>query len=63
MANRTFVKHFVLAGETIDNIIKKYNNDVDDLESFRKVIYKENIGLVSDTYEVKSGEYLTVPTD
>lgn len=63
MKDRTFTKHLVLAGETIDNIIQKYNHDVDDLENFRKVVYKENIGLVSDTYEIKSGQYLTIPTD
>lgn len=63
MKNRYFVKHLVSSGETIDDIIKSYNVNIDDIESFRKVIYKENPKVISDQYEVQSGEYLTVPSE
>lgn len=63
MENRYFVKHLVSSGETIDDIIKSYNANIDDIESFREVIYKENPQVISDEYQVQSGEYLTVPSE
>ena len=63
MENRHLVKHLVSSGETLDDIIKNYNSNIDDIESFRKVIYKENIGIVSKEYQVQSGEYITIPSE
>ncbi|MEG1311868.1 MAG: hypothetical protein RR942_14025 [Romboutsia sp.] len=63
MDDRFLKKHLVSTGETLDDIIKNYNTNIDDIESFRKVIYKENEGLVSKNYEVQSGEYIIVPSD
>lgn len=63
MKNRTFVKHFVEAGETLDDIIKIYNKDIDNIENFRKVVYKENSNVISDDYKLKSGEYILVPSE
>lgn len=63
MENRYLVKHLVSSGETIDDIIKSYNANIDDIESFREVIYKENPQVISDEYQVQSGEYLTVPSE
>ncbi len=63
MENRYFVKHLVSSGETIDDIIKSYNANIDDIESFREVVYKENPQVISDEYQVQSGEYLTVPSE
>ena len=65
MANRVFTKHLVSSGETIDDIIKKYNFNINnsDLDDFRKIIYKENPGVVSKDYNVQSGEYIFVPTE
>lgn len=63
MNDRHFTKHLVSSGETLDDIIKKYNTNIDDIENFRKVVYKENEGLVSKSYDVQSGEYIVVPSD
>ncbi|MDU7905094.1 MAG: hypothetical protein E7J33_06015 [Peptostreptococcaceae bacterium] len=63
MKNRTFVKHFVETGETLDDIIKIYNKDIDNIENFRKVVYKENSNVISDDYKLKSGEYILIPSE
>lgn len=63
MKDRTLIKHLVVSGETLDSIINLYNNDVDNIENFRKVVYKENEGTVSDTYELQAGQYITIPSD
>ncbi len=64
MSNRTFIKHLVVSGETIDDIIKKYNYDIsnDDLKYFRKIVYKENINIISDDYNIEAGQYIIVPS-
>lgn len=63
MKDRTFTKHLVSSGETLDDIINEYNTKVDNIDDFRKVIYKENPDIVSRSYEVKSGDYIKIPTD
>lgn len=63
MEDRRFTKHLVSSGETLDDIIKDYNTQIDNIEDFRKVIYKENPDIVSRSYEIKSGDYITIPTD
>lgn len=65
MNTRSFTKHLVSYGETIDDIIKKYNFNItsNDLDDFRKIIYKENSDVVSEDYNVQSGEYIFVPTE
>lgn len=63
MKNRVLQKHLVLSGETLDDIIKSYNTDVDNIEAFRKVIYKENSDVVTKDYQVKSGEYILIPSE
>ncbi|MCR1848729.1 hypothetical protein NSA42_05505 [Paeniclostridium sordellii] len=63
MKNRTFVKHFVETGETLDDIIKIYNKDIDNIDNFRKVVYNENSNVVSDDYKLKSGEYILIPSE
>lgn len=63
MNDRHLVKHLVASGETLDDIIKSYNSNIEDIESFRKVVYKENDGIVSKEYQVQSGEYITIPSE
>ncbi len=63
MKDKHLTKHLVVSGETLDSIIKIYNQDIDNIENFRKVVYKENDGLVSDTYELQAGQYITIPSD
>lgn len=63
MDDRHLVKHLVSSGETLDDIIKNYNSNIDDIENFRKVIYNENPEIVSKEYQVQSGEYLTIPSE
>ncbi|MGL5750530.1 MAG: hypothetical protein ACRCXT_08390 [Paraclostridium sp.] len=64
MENRILVKHYVENGENIDQIIKKYNPNIDsNLGDLREVIYKENTNIVSSDYQVKSGEYILVPCE
>ncbi len=63
MKNRTFQKHLVSPGENLYSIIKSYNSDVKDIESFRKVVYKENPNKVTSDYNLKSGEYIIVPSE
>lgn len=65
MADRFLIKHLVNSGETLDYIIKKYNASIDDtdLEDFRKIVYKENIGIVSEDYSIQSGQYILVPKE
>ena len=63
MDDRHLVKHLVTSGETLDDIIKSYNSNINDIENFRKVIYKENDGIVSKEYQVQSGEYITIPSE
>ena len=63
MKDRVLEKHLVLSGETLDDIIKSYNTNIDNIEDFRKVIYKENQDVVSKDYQVKSGEYILIPCE
>ena len=65
MDTRSFTKHLVSSGETIDDIIKKYNFNINnsDLDDFREIIYKENSDVVSEDYNIQSGEYIFVPTE
>ena len=63
MKDRVFQSHLIQSGETLDSIIQLYNNDIDDIETFRKVVYKENQDIVSSSYDVKAGEYILVPSD
>lgn len=63
MNGRHIVKHFVNPGETLDDIIKSYNTDIDDIDDFRKVVYKKNIDIVSSDYNLSSGEYILVPSE
>ena len=46
-----------------DSIIQLYNTNIDDMEAFRKVVYKENQDIVSSSYDVKAGEYILVPSN
>lgn len=63
MKNRSFSKHYVENGESIDQIIKTYNPDIDNnIDEFREVIYRENKEVVSSDYQIKSGEYILVPS-
>ena len=63
MENRHLTKHLVSSGETLDDIIKSYNSDINDIENFRKVAYKENPGVISKDYQVQAGSYITVPSE
>ena len=65
MEDRFLTKHLVSSGETLDYIIKKYNSSIsdNDLEDFRKVVYKENIDVVSEDYSIQSGKYILVPKE
>lgn len=64
MKNRSLIKHYVNSGESIDQIIKTYNSDIDkDIDDFREVVYKENQGIVSSDYNVQAGEYILVPSN
>nr|WP_317333338.1 hypothetical protein [uncultured Romboutsia sp.] len=63
MKNRVFQEHLIQPGETLDSIIQLYNNNIDDIEVFRKVVYKENQDIISSSYNVKAGEYILVPSD
>lgn len=63
MKDRTLTKHLVVSGETLDSIINLYNNNIDNMEDFRKVVCKENKGTVSDDYELQAGQYITIPSD
>ncbi len=63
MKDRNMVKHYVENGESLDQIIKEYNPDVDNnIDDFREVVYKENKDIVSSDYQIKSGEYILVPS-
>lgn len=63
MKNRVFQEHLIQPGETLDSIIQLYNKDIDDINIFREIVYKENSDIVSDSYDVKSGEYIIVPSE
>lgn len=64
MKNRSLIKHYVNSGESIDQIIKTYNSNIDkDIDAFREVVYKENQGIVSSDYNVQAGEYILVPSN
>ena len=63
MKNRVLQSHLVQSGETLDSIIQLYNHNIDDIETFRKVVYKENQDIISSSYDVKAGEYILVPSD
>jgi len=63
MKDRIFQEHLIQPGETLDSIIQLYNKDIDDINIFREIVYKENSDIVSDSYDVKSGEYIIVPSE
>ena len=63
MKNRILQEHLIQPGETLDSIIQIYNNNIDDIEEFRKVVHKENPDAISSSYDVKSGEYILVPSE
>jgi hypothetical protein len=63
MTDRHLVKHFIESGQTLDDIIKFYNNDIENIEDFRKVVYKENPDIVSRDYNLKSGEFILIPSE
>ncbi|MBQ8997519.1 MAG: hypothetical protein IJ086_02355 [Clostridium sp.] len=63
MEDRVMEKHLVISGETLDDIIKTYNNNIDNIEDFRKVVYLENKDTVTKDYQVNTGEYILVPSE
>ncbi|MCI9061653.1 MULTISPECIES: hypothetical protein [Romboutsia] len=63
MKDRVFQSHLIQSGETLDSIIQLYNNNINDIEAFRKIVYKENQEIISSSYDVKAGEYILVPSD
>lgn len=63
MDDRHLVKHFIKPGETLDSIIKSYNTSIKDIDDFRKVVYKENLDIISSDYNLNSGEYILVPSE
>lgn len=63
MKNRVFQQHLIQPGETLDSIIKLYNDDIDDIDAFRKIVYEENQDIISSSYDVRAGEYILVPSD
>lgn len=63
MKNRVFVKHTIESGQTLDNIIKMYNSNINDMENFRKVVLYENPEAVSSDYTLKSGLSILVPSE
>ena len=56
-------KHLVISGETLDDIIKTYNNNIDNIEDFRKIVYLENNDTLTKDYQVNTGEYILVPSE
>ena len=63
MEDRVMEKHLVISGETLDEIIKTYNNNIDNIEDFRKIVYLENKDTVTKDYQVNTGEYILVPSE
>lgn len=63
MKNRKFISHTVEDGENLDEIIKKYNTDIDDIDDFRRVAKEENKNKVSETYDIQFGEELLIPSE
>jgi len=63
MNNREFIKHTVSDGENLDEIIKKHNINIDDIDNFRRVVKEKNKDKVSHTYNIKSGDVLLVPSE
>lgn len=63
MHDRHFIKHFIEYGETLDDIIKVYNKDINNLDDFRKVVYKKNSDIISKDYNLKAGNYILVPSE
>ena len=63
MKDRVFVKHTIESGQTLDNIIKMYNSNINDIENFRKVVLYENPEAVSSDYTLKSGLSILVPSE
>lgn len=63
MEDRVMEKHLVISGETLDDIIKTYNNNIDNIEDFRKVVYLENKDTVTKEYQANTGEYILVPSE
>jgi hypothetical protein len=63
MEDRVMEKHLVISGETLDDIIKTYNNNIDNIEDFRKIVYLENKDTVTKDYQVNTGEYILVPSE
>jgi len=58
-----FIKHTVSDGENLDEIIKKHNINIDDIDNFRRVVKEKNKDKVSHTYNIKSGDVLLVPSE
>ena len=63
MEDRVMEKHLVISGETLDDIIKTYNNNINNIEDFRKIVYLENKDTVTKDYQVNTGEYILVPSE
>lgn len=63
MEDRVMEKHLVISGETLDDIIKTYNSNIDNIENFRKVVFLENKDTVTKDYQVNTGEYILVPSE
>ena len=63
MKNREFINHTVEDGETLDEILKKYNDDINDIDDFRRVVKEKNKEKISDTYNIESGDQLLIPSE
>ena len=63
MLDKTITKHFVYPGETLDEILKKYNKDTDNINTLRKIVLFENPDVVSDSYDLQSNTFINVPSD
>ncbi|CEI72320.1 MULTISPECIES: hypothetical protein [Romboutsia] len=63
MKDRILVKHLVLSGETLDDIIKIYNSDIENIEYFRLVALNENPDTISKDYQISYGDYILVPSE
>ncbi|MFI3210284.1 MAG: hypothetical protein R3Y64_04455 [Peptostreptococcaceae bacterium] len=63
MQNRVLVKHVINSGESLDSIIRFYNDEVKNIDEFRTVILNENPDSVSSDYSLKAGNSILVPSD